>query len=94
MIFTASAGDEVVDQRTYYSVGGGFIVTSDAEGHQRIAPDDSPLTHPFHSGDDLLALCADTGKSIARLSLENELAWRLVVDEFFGGLDLTLPCSG
>ena len=76
MIFTASVGDEVVDQRTYYSVGGGFIVTSDAEGHQRIAPDDSPLTHPFHSADDLLALCAETGKSIARLSLENELAWR------------------
>jgi L-serine dehydratase len=34
------------------------------------------LPHPFRSGRDLLTMCAATGKSIARLMLENELTWR------------------
>ena len=32
MVFKAFIGDEVVQERSYYSVGGGFIVDSDAIG--------------------------------------------------------------
>ncbi|WP_040159138.1 L-serine ammonia-lyase [Nigerium massiliense] len=76
MTFTASSATGVLEQRTYYSVGGGFVVTDDADGNSRIAPDDTDVPYPFFTGDELLEICADTGKSIARISLDNELAWR------------------
>ena len=77
MRFTAyDAVGEVVATRDYYSVGGGFVVNQDEAAEDRIVADTTPLAHPFHSGDALLARCAETGLSIARIMLENERAWR------------------
>ena len=77
MTFTAFDGDgEVVAEHTYYSVGGGFVVGEDADGSTKIVEDSTPVAHPFRTGDELLAHCRETGKSIARLMLENELSWR------------------
>ena len=77
MRFTAydGAGVEVVS-RTYYSVGGGFVVDEAASGSDRIVPDDSVLPYPFRTGDALLALADSTGLSISALMLENEKTWR------------------
>ncbi|WP_328916357.1 MULTISPECIES: L-serine ammonia-lyase [unclassified Streptomyces] len=63
-------------EKTYYSVGGGFVVDEDAVGEDRIKPDDTALRHPFRTGDELLRLSRETGLSISALMLENELAWR------------------
>ena len=41
-----------------------------------VKADDTPVRYPFSSGDELLALCAEHGISIADLMLANELAWR------------------
>ena len=77
MRFTAyAAGDEVLATRDYYSVGGGFVVNADEAADDRIVADTTPLPHPFHSGDELLAICAATGKTIAEVMLDNEKAWR------------------
>ncbi|CAG6391778.1 L-serine ammonia-lyase [Streptomyces cocklensis] len=62
--------------KTYYSVGGGFVVDEDAVGADRIKLDDTELRHPFRTGDELLRLSRDTGLSISALMLENEKAWR------------------
>ena len=77
MTFTAydTVGD-VVNERTFYSVGGGFVVGEDAGGATSIVTDTTTVAHPFRTGDELLARCAVTGKSIARIMLENELSWR------------------
>ncbi|MDB5893775.1 MAG: L-serine dehydratase [Rhodoferax sp.] len=63
-------------EKTYYSVGGGFVVTQDAEGQPALVPDVTPLPHPFLTGDALLARCRETGLSIAQLMWRNELVWR------------------
>ncbi|MCQ6552701.1 L-serine ammonia-lyase [Streptomyces sp. C10-9-1] len=63
-------------EKTYYSVGGGFVVDEDAVGEDRIVLDDTVLKHPFRTGDELLRLTRDTGLSISALMLENEKAWR------------------
>ena len=80
MTFTAFEGRAedavVVAERTYYSVGGGFVVGEGADGSSRIVEDATPVAHPFTTGDQLLAICRETGKSIARVMLENELSWR------------------
>ncbi len=62
--------------REYYSVGGGFVVDDSAAGADRIVEDSTPLPYPFHSGAELLALCAEHGLSISALMRENERAWR------------------
>ncbi|MGA5206016.1 L-serine ammonia-lyase [Streptomyces variegatus] len=62
--------------KTYYSVGGGFVVDEDAVGADRIKLDDTVLKYPFRTGDELLRLAEETGLSISALMLENERAWR------------------
>ena len=77
MRFTAydAEGNEIAT-RDYYSVGGGFVVNQDEAAEDRIVADSTPLPHPFHSGDELLARCAETGLSIAQLMWQNEKSWR------------------
>ena len=76
MIFTAWSGDEVVAERTYYSIGGGFVVGSDAEGHPVVMPDPTAVPYPFSTGDDLLDRCRETGSRISDVMLANECARR------------------
>ncbi|TMH34076.1 MAG: L-serine ammonia-lyase [Betaproteobacteria bacterium] len=81
MRFTAfdSSGAELV-ARTYYSVGGGFVVSdevaADGSRQKRIAPDTTVLPLPFHSGAELLALTQREGCSIADVMRRNERHWR------------------
>ncbi len=77
MRFTAfdETGAELI-QKTYYSVGGGFVVNHEGEVQASASEDNTTLAYPFHSGDELLKLCAEHGLSIAELMWRNELAWR------------------
>ncbi|MFC8670575.1 L-serine ammonia-lyase [Streptomyces sp. NPDC057199] len=79
-----ASGAELLS-KTYYSVGGGFVVDEDAVGADRIKLDDTVLKYPFRTGDELLRLTKETGLSISALMLENERAWR-TEDEIREGL--------
>ncbi|MGX1914546.1 L-serine ammonia-lyase [Streptomyces phaeochromogenes] len=79
-----TSGAELLS-KTYYSVGGGFVVDEDAVGADRIKLDDTVLKYPFRTGDELLRLTRETGLSISALMLENERAWR-TEDEIREGL--------
>ena len=63
-------------ERTYYSVGGGFVVDEAAAGADRIKPDDTVLRYPFSTGAELLARCAESGLPISGVMMANETAWR------------------
>ncbi|MGY4718520.1 L-serine ammonia-lyase [Naumannella huperziae] len=76
MTFTARAGEEVVAERTYYSIGGGFVLDDDGSGQPTLAPDPTPIPYPFRTGTELLALCTEHGLSISELALANECARR------------------
>ena len=67
---------ELLLQRTYYSVGGGFVVNEQAAGADRIVEDQTPLQYPFTTAAGLLEHCAETGLSISQVMLANERAWR------------------
>ena len=73
MRFRAIRADgSIACERISYSIGGGFVVT---EGEA--APDRTPdVPRQFGSAAELLALCGDTGLTIAELQLDNELALR------------------
>ena len=70
----------VLSERTYYSVGGGFVVSDEvaADGARQkvIAPDTTTLPLPFHSGDELLERAQQIGGSIAQVMRRNENHWR------------------
>ncbi|MEH1166366.1 L-serine ammonia-lyase [Micromonospora sp. CPCC 205539] len=62
--------------RTYYSVGGGFVVDEAAAGADRIKPDSTRVRYPFLTGAQLLEVTATTGLSISEVMLANERSWR------------------
>jgi L-serine dehydratase len=74
------ADGALLEERTYYSVGGGFVVSDEvaADGTKQkvIAPDTTVLPHPFHSGDELLQQCRLHRIGIAELMRRNERHWR------------------
>ena len=75
-----SADGTVLAERTYYSVGGGFVVSEEvaADGQRQkvIAPDATQLPIPFRTGDELLKRCSEHGLSIAGVMRVNERHWR------------------
>ena len=81
MRFAAFAADGApLAERTYYSVGGGFVLSDEAAGDdaraRRIAPDATVLPLPFRSGAELLALTQREGLGIAGVMRVNERHWR------------------
>jgi L-serine dehydratase len=68
--------DELLRERTYYSVGGGFVVDESAAGADRIVQDETPVRYPFASGAELLQRCEESGLPISAVMLANEAAWR------------------
>jgi L-serine dehydratase len=73
-------GGREIAARVYYSVGGGFVVSSevmaDGAAQKRIAPDTTVLRHPFHTGEQLLEITQREGLSIAQVMRANERHWR------------------
>jgi L-serine dehydratase len=77
MSFVARSADgAVLRERTYYSVGGGFVVDETAAAGDRIVLDTTPLKYPFTTGAELLDRCRESQLSISEVMLANELAWR------------------
>ena len=88
MFFAYSATDELVRERTYYSVGGGFVVDEAAAGADRIKPDDTPVRYPFTTGAELMAHCDSSGLPVSGVMLANETSWRPEADVRTGLLSI------
>ncbi|HIT74156.1 MAG TPA: L-serine ammonia-lyase [Candidatus Avipropionibacterium avicola] len=76
MTFTAWQDDRVIAERTYYSIGGGFVLDDDGSGSPTLQPDPTPVPYPFRTGADLLELCLANDLSIAQIAMANECARR------------------
>ena len=82
------ADGQLLAQRTYFSIGGGFVRDEDEMG-RNTPPEAGALVvvpYPFDSGEDLLALAAEAGLSFADLMRANERANRADAD-INAGLD-------
>jgi L-serine dehydratase len=62
--------------RTYYSIGGGFVVNEGAAQRDELKPPAQRLPYPYRSGDDLLRMACESGLSVSEMTLRNESAWR------------------
>ena len=69
----STADGALLRERTYYSVGGGFVVDEAAAGADRIKADDTAAARTrSRTGAQLLARCAETGLPISGVMLANE----------------------
>jgi L-serine dehydratase len=71
--FAAGFDDGATLERTYYSVGGGFVVT---EGEAASGPAQTCLPMPIDRADDLGRHCREHGLTIPAVVHANERAWR------------------
>ncbi|MEH6550308.1 MAG: L-serine ammonia-lyase [Pseudomonadales bacterium] len=81
MTFKAFAIDgQELYVRTYYSVGGGFVVDEHAASADCLVEDDQELPYHFSSGADLLRLSEKHVLSISAMMMQNEMCWRTEED--------------
>jgi L-serine dehydratase len=77
MVFAAvDERGETLVERTYYSIGGGFVLGQDPQGAPRIEEDSTPVPFPFATAADLLAHTEKTGLPISGVMMANEKARR------------------
>lgn len=74
--FAYNSSGECLAQRTFYSVGGGFIVDEAAVADGFTPPTAEVLPYPFRTGQELLALCQQHQMSMSQIMWENEKMWR------------------
>ncbi|MEZ9139228.1 MULTISPECIES: L-serine ammonia-lyase [unclassified Shewanella] len=76
MTLYAYSQGECIYERTYYSVGGGFILDEDEITQTNASPATPIKSAPydFDSASQLLDLCCDNGLSISSLMMANELS--------------------
>jgi L-serine dehydratase len=65
---------EQIEQRTFFSIGGGFIAEDGADSAQTPVQNEKKIPFPFHSAAELLSTAEAHELSIAQLMLENECA--------------------
>ena len=79
MAFRAFGDDDaVMAERTFYSIGGGFVVDEtqvSSDDDPVVVADPTPVRYPFSTGDELLIHAAETGLRISDLVMANEMAW-------------------
>jgi L-serine dehydratase len=72
---TDAQGDVILAE-TYYSVGGGFVVTADELEAGPAVADGAPVPYPFASAAEMLRMAGESGRSIAEMKRANERARR------------------
>ena len=72
LTFLATLKNDVNLSKTYYSIGGGFIVE---EGNNDLDNSKTILPFPIDKAEDLLHWCIKTGMNIHEIVLENEMTW-------------------
>lgn len=96
--FALDEHGQELQARSYFSVGGGFVVSEevaqDDSRHAQVAPDATVLPHPFHSAAELLTLTREHRCSIADIMRRNELHWRRQADVRAGLLMLWQTMQG
>ncbi len=74
ILMATDAQGDVILQETYFSIGGGFVVTADELGRD-VAPEEArPVPYPFRSAAQMLEMAQASGKSIAEMKRANEIA--------------------
>ncbi len=74
----AYAGDELVREQTYYSIGGGFIIKDEdfEDAKEAAIGTQAKVPYPFKTAAELIETCKTNGLCISSLMLKNEAVHR------------------
>jgi L-serine dehydratase len=78
---TDAQGDVILSE-TYYSIGGGFVLTASelAEAGETAKKQKADVPYPFETAEEMLAMARSSGLSIANMKRTNELKFRSASD--------------
>ncbi|TGD42784.1 L-serine ammonia-lyase [Pseudotabrizicola sediminis] len=78
---TDAQGDVILEE-TYYSIGGGFVLTAEelAETSGAKGKTRADVPYPFETAAEMLAMAKDSGLSIAAMKRANELRFRTAAE--------------
>jgi L-serine dehydratase len=74
ILMATDAQGDVTLRETFYSIGGGFVVTEAELAAGKEKADGPPVPFPFKSAAEMLDMAAQSGKSIAGMKRANELS--------------------
>ncbi|MDW4550460.1 L-serine ammonia-lyase [Defluviimonas sp. D31] len=81
ILMATDAEGDVILQETYYSIGGGFVLTEgELMNADKTAAKPTGCPYPFESAAKMLEMAAQSGKSIAEMKRANELHFRSAKD--------------
>ncbi|PRY23729.1 L-serine dehydratase [Aliiruegeria haliotis] len=75
ILMATDAQGDVILRETYYSIGGGFVVTEAELGHDTPPEEARAVPYPFKSAAQMLEMAKASGKSIAEMKRANEIAY-------------------
>jgi L-serine dehydratase len=70
--FALDAQGDVIITETYYSIGGGTVVTEGDLNSPKEDNTSNKFPYPFKNSTEMLAMAAESGKSISEMKLSNE----------------------
>ena len=74
------AQGDVIHEQTYYSIGGGFVLSASEMARGAVAEGGLAVPYPFQTGAEMLRMAEASGKSIAEMKRTNELVHRSSVE--------------
>ncbi|MFY0679395.1 MAG: L-serine ammonia-lyase [Thalassovita sp.] len=66
------AQGDVILQQTYYSIGGGFVMTEAELASGKNTDEGAPVPYPFKTAQEMLEMAKASGKTIAEMKIANE----------------------
>lgn len=72
--------NKIIYNDTYFSVGGGFVVTQSQTDSGNIPQRDHRVKYPFSTAAGLLEICQQNQMSISQVTLENEKTWATEIE--------------
>ncbi len=74
ILMATDAQGDVTLRETYYSVGGGFVLTEAELAAGKATDEGDPVPYPFKSAAEMLEMAEHSGKTIAEMKRTNEIA--------------------
>ncbi|GLT12272.1 L-serine ammonia-lyase [Sulfitobacter sp. PR48] len=74
LLMARDAQGDVVLRETFYSVGGGFVMTEAELAAGKDTDEGAPVPYPFKSAAEMLEMAKSSGKSIAAMKRANEIS--------------------
>ena len=74
ILMATDAQGDVIMQETYYSIGGGFVMTADELAAGKATDEGAPIPYPFKTATEMLEMAAKSGLTIAQMKRANEVS--------------------